>query len=383
MVSAVRKGASLRAVAAQFKVSHSTILFWVRRAEGRRLDRVDFSDRPPRPVRTRRTRAPVEDLVVDLRAQLKDRSALGQYGASAIRDALSVRGVAPLPSVRTVGRILQRRGALDVRRRRRFPAPPRGWYLPAAGDGRAEVDCCDIVEDLRIEGGPLVDVLTGVSLFGRLAAAWPVETPVTACFAAQALPEHWREHGLPDYVQFDNDTRFQGAHHRRNSISRVMRTCLSLGVSVVFAPPQEMGFQASVENFNGQWQRAVWQRHHHGSLRALRERSLAYVGAWRSKHAARIAGVARRRFPQGWALDLQGRPQGTLVYLRRTDADGRATFLGQRFPIDRTWTHRLVRCEVDLTAGRVRAYRLRRREPGDQPLLSEWPFTLPDRPFHE
>ena len=36
----------------------------------------------------------------------------------------------------------------------------------------------------------------------------------------KALTEHWRIFGLPAYAQFDNDTRFQGAHQFRNSIER-------------------------------------------------------------------------------------------------------------------------------------------------------------------
>jgi len=42
-----------------------------------------------------------------------------------------------------------------------------------------------------------------------------------------------------------------------------------------------------------------------------------------------------------------------------------------------------VRCEVQLDAGVIQFYRLRRREPTDQPLICERPYTLPRRPFHE
>ena len=48
-----------------------------------------------------------------------------------------------------------------------------------------------------------------------------------------------------------------------------------------------------------------------------------------------------------------------MVYVRRTDAEGRAEVLGRAFEVDRYWAHRLVRAEVDLDAGRIRFYRLR------------------------
>jgi hypothetical protein len=43
----------------------------------------------------------------------------------------------------------------------------------------------------------------------------------------------------------------------------------------------------------------------------------------------------------------------------------------------------LVRAEVDLDGGKIRFYRLRRREPGDQPLLKEVVHRIRSKPFHE
>ena len=82
-------------------------------------------------------------------------------------------------------------------------------------------------------------------------------------------------------------------------------------------------------------------------------------------------------------MNLQARLRGRMVYVRRTDAEGRAEVLGRAFEVDRHWVHRLVRAEVDLDAGKIRFYRLRRREPGDQPLQKEVVHRAPFKPFHE
>ena len=103
--------------------------------------------------------------------------------------------------------------------------------------------------------------------------------PVTAKAAVEALIEHWRTFGLPGYAQFDNDTIFQGTHTHPDVIGRVMRLCLSLGIVPVFVPPREMGFQAMIESYNGQWQAKVWARFAHGSLAELEGRSGRYVAA--------------------------------------------------------------------------------------------------------
>ena len=92
---------------------------------------------------------------------------------------------------------------------------------------RSELDSFDVVEGLVIEGGIGVEVLNAVSLHGGLIASWPAST-IFAHTVVQALIEHWRGFGLPAYAQFDNDTRFQGAHQFSDTIGRVIRLCLSL-----------------------------------------------------------------------------------------------------------------------------------------------------------
>ena len=98
------------------------------------------------------------------------------------------------------------------------------------------------------------------------------------------MAEHWSAHGRPDFAQFDNDTRFQGSHAHPNRLGRVVHLCLCLGVIPVFAPPRETGFQAHIESFNHRWQQKVWHRWRHPHLRALQQRSRAYIGAHRQRH---------------------------------------------------------------------------------------------------
>jgi transposase len=384
MVAAARRGMALREVARRFDVALATVRLWVARAEGNRLDRIDFAAKPPgRPRPVNRSSQELEDLVLTLRVELKDRSDLGEFGARAIRDALKAKGISPLPAARTIGRILERRGALDGRKRTRRPAPPAGWYLPDLASRRAELDSSDIVEGLVIRGGAHVEVLNATSLHGGLVASWPMDV-VTAKAAVEALVGHWRAVGLPAYAQFDNDTIFQGPHQHKDVVGRVARLCLGLGIVPVFAPPREPGFQAAIENYNGRWQAKVWARFTHESLEGLQAQSGRYVAASRLRAAARIeAAPARRPFPEVWALDLQAAPRGRIIYLRRTGAAGGVELLGRGFEVDARWPHRLVRAEVDLDAGQIRFYALRRRDPAHQPLLREVAYKPPRRRFQE
>lgn len=383
MVALVRRGAALRGVARRLRVSLHTVQRWVARAEGQRLDRVDWTNHPPVARTIHRTAPETETQILQLRRALKDLSDLGEFGARAIRQTLLERGHRHPPSVRTIGRVLERHGVVDYRRRRRRPAPPRGWHLPDVAAGRAELDSFDVVEGLVLPDKTDVEVLTGTSLHGRVVGAWP-GPPLTARRIAALLIEHWREVGLPTYAQFDNDNRFQGPHQHPDTLGRVTRLCLSLGVVPVFAPPREPGFQNMLENFNGLWQVKVWARFAPASLAELCDGSGRYIRASRQRAALRNeSGPQRTPFPTTWQLDLQAPLQGRIIFLRRTSEHGAVALLGRMFCVDSLWCHRLVRCELMPDTHCIRFFALRRAQPESQPLLHEVPYSLPTRRFRE
>jgi putative transposase len=379
MVAAVRRGRPQRAVARAFGVSLRTVQVWVARATGLRLDRVDWSARPPGSrVAINRTAAVLEQRIVALREELRATSVLGEYGAAAIHRALTEGGSPErLPTVRTLGRILARRGCLDGHHRVRRPPPPRGWYVPEVGAGHAEVDLFDVIEDLKLAQGPRLDVLTGVSLHGGLPGAWPLPQATTDRILG-CLAHHWRAVGRPAYAQFDNDTRFQGPHQHPDVFGRVVRFCLQLGVTPIFAPPREFGLQNPIEHFNGLFQRKVWRRFHFDSPEALGAQTEGYLAARRQRLAARIeAAPPRRPWPGRWEFHPEVLPAGRVIFIRRTTADGTLALLGHTWVVDRQWSHRLVRAEIDLGYGTLTGYGLRRQVPEDQRCLGTWAYRYP------
>ena len=358
----------MREVAHTFGVSASTVSLWCARAQGQRLDRVDFvGDKPG--LATNRLADSVERRILGMRTLLKA-SVLGEYGAAAIHRALSgCSPSSPVPSKPTIHRVLLRNGAVDSARRQRRPPPPKGWYLPEVAQGRAELDTFDFIEDLKIAGGPIVDVLTATSLHGGLADAWPM-LERTAQNTLLAVLQRWRQDGLPGYAQFDNATIFQGSHRASDSVGRVVRLCLALGITPVFAPPREPGFQNAIEGFNALWQAKAWRRNHVSDIEHLQRVSAAYIAAYRNKSACRIeAAPSRAGFPKSFKLDLQAPLHGKAIYIRRTTEAGQVTLLGRTFAVDSKWIRRLVRCEVDFSRHCINFYALRRRDPDNHPLL--------------
>ena len=374
MVAAVRRGASRRAVAREFGVGLGTVQRWLARAGDERLDRVDFTARSSRPHRTTRIPLPLEDLILEVRETLRAESALGEYGARAIEGELAARveqgEIDAVPALRTIGRVIERRGALERRRRVRRPPPPPGWYLPAVASRQVELDSFDVIEELRLKGGPVFDILTGVSIHGGIEAAWP-GLHVTARTTVDALAGHWEAHGLPGYAQFDDDTRFAGVHGFADRLGRVVRFCLAQGVVPVFAPVRESGFQNAIESYNARWKAKVWRRFFFPGFDDVVAASLRYVAASRARLTARIeAAPSRQPIADGPSM-----PASTIVYLRRTDGEGATRLLGQVIEVDPGWPHRLIRVEVDFGERSIRCFALRRRAPDEQPLLRELPLA--------
>ncbi len=378
MVKAVRAGMSIGQAALEFGFRKSTAAFWVQRAQGKRLDRADLADRKPGRA-WNRTSFALEQRIAELRMELRE-GILGEYGAHAIAAALQTEMPHP-PGEATINRVLARLGLQDGVRRIRRPAPPKGWYLPQVVAGRAELDCFDFIEDLKIAEGPLVDVLTAKSLHGALTDAWVVGGKSTKG-TLPCLLQRWQRDGLPGYAQFDNDAVFQGAHHFADTVGAVSRLCLQLRVIPVFVPPLEHGMQNIIESFNALWQAKVWRRHRVADMGELQMCSNQYIAAHRARtHALAEPAPRRRDVPKGFAFKPRAPLRGRIIFIRRTNDTGHVHMLGQTFHVSSTWPHRLVRCEVDLDHQEIRCFALRRRAPTEQPLLVTIPYHRLDKPF--
>ena len=374
MVAAVRRGMALREAARRFHVGLFTVQRWVRRALGRALPSVDWSDHSHAPQRSpQRCTEQVRQAIVAQRADLAQ-GALGFVGAGAIHEQLRTKLGASCPSIRTIGRVLRTEGLVNTARRQRLAPPPPGWYLPAVASRQVDLDSCDYIEDLRIEDGPFVQVLTARALWAPTAGAWTTDQ-ASAAHACHGLLSLWQQHGRPHYVQFDNGAVFQGARNRPDIFGAVTRFCLALGVTPVFAPPAEHGMQNLIEGFNALWQQKVWQRFYHPDSRALQHTSDRFVSAWCTRRAHHAHPPSRRPLPSAGRIDLRQLAAGTIIYLRRCNDSAQLAVLGQHLTLPPSWAHRLVRVEVNLFNALIRCYGLRRAEPRTQPLLLEQPYS--------
>ena len=336
MVAAVRRGAPRREVARRFGVALATVQLWVARAGA--APRPRRLGRPPR--RAAPAGQPLRAGAGGPRADHPPRAEGDQRPGRVRRPRPSARpwrprGIAPLPSVRTIDRILDR-----ARGPGRPPPgpPPRAAAGLVSARGRrpaAELDSFDIVEGLVIKGGPQVEVLNGISLHGGLVASWPM--------AARSPPRRssspWSSTGGRSACRATPSSTTTRSSRGRTSPPTWSAgsggcawawgwcRCSSRRASRASRRPSRATTAAGRPRSGPGSRTSRWT--------GLQARSARYVAApGRGPRRGSRRPRRGRPFPEGWQLDLQARPRGRIVYLRRTDAQGGVEVLGRRFEVD-------------------------------------------------
>ena len=191
-----------------------------------------------------------------------------QIGAGKIREELRMLGLTPLPSVRTIARILERVGQTNPSLRLAKPLAKTDYPGPQAQDSN-QVHQVDMVGPRYLKGDStryyflICKDAFDQTVYLELAENRSMDGVLAFLIRA------WQHLGLPGVVQFDNGREFCGFGAPASHLSRVIRLCLRLEVEATFIPkgnPQRNGpvcvrrTGRSVENFNGWFQPVLLKR---------------------------------------------------------------------------------------------------------------------------
>jgi|RhiMetdeSRZDD1v2_1073273.scaffolds.fasta_scaffold391254_2 winged helix-turn helix protein/integrase-like protein len=300
-------------------------------------------------------------------------------GAPVIQAELKALGTRPLPSGRTIERVLERNG-LTAPRVRLAPLLPRQEYPGPQARATNELHEVDLVGPIYLQGrGHRYYIWIGKDAFDgavclRLAESRRMDEVLWF------LGECWKDLGRPEQVQFDNARELCGWGTAARTLSRVIRLCLRFGVSPVFIPAGEPQFNGSVENFNGWFQEPLFQRRFRrpGDLR----RELARLQeAVNTQHvhprlggqtpAQHRRGLRLQKLPASFAVPTGRLPlaEGRVTFIRRVSVAGTVTVLSQAFRVGKRHRGLYLRLVVDTRRGRLTAYLNGR-------VLKRWPYEL-------
>lgn len=287
-------------IARSLGYSRKWIYKWVERYESNSNDSDWCRNQPSAPHRNpRKLSEVIVETVKLVRLSLYNEGLF--CGAQAIRMELEDLAVEPLPSLRTINRILSRE---ELTHRRTGRYEPKGKEYPKlVGRFVNEVHQVDFVGPCYL-GGPLrFYSLNSVDLATGRCAIHPVLNKAGQN-SVSAIWSIWCRLGVPHHQQVDNEAVFYGSQRHPRGMGNMIRVCLLNDVEAWFIPFAEPWRNGVVEKFNDHYQAGFLRRVIMKEEEDLRRESLLFE----HKHNTRY------RYTK-----LQGRtPQAALEHSRET-----------------------------------------------------------------
>jgi len=337
---------------------------WVER--GRRGEDGWFENVSRRPTECpRRTPREMEEIVKMVRLSLYNDGAF--CGAQAILWEMEEMGVAPLPSERTVNRILAR-NALTHKRTGRYE--PKGKKYPALAAIKAnDVHQMDFVGPCYLRGSVKFHSLHSMDIMSRRCAVEPVTQGKDKL--VELVWNSWLRLGVPRFVQIDNEMVFYGSLRYPRGMGKLIRLCLLNAVEPVFIPQREPWRNGVVEKFNDHWRQKFLHREGMANAAELKEKSLAFEtrhnARWRysalggkSPLQCLKASEAKLRFPerpQAPKTPLPKPEQGRYHVVRFIRSDGILDIFGEKFHAPSEAIYEYVQATVDVARQRLQVRR--------------------------
>jgi len=331
----------------------------------------------------RRISAELERSILNVRQRLASQAHPGtrysHIGASTILAELQHLHIRPLPSVRTIERVLQRNG-VSVPKVRLAPFLPRHTYPTPPAHESNHLHQVDGVGPIYLKGHRQRHyIFVGKDVFDgavclRLYRSRKMDTVL------DFLSECWKSLGRPAQVQFDNAREIVGWGPAARYLSRVLRLCLRFDVEPVVIPPARPQRNGSVENFNGWFQPRLFQRHY--TQRSALQRELQRLQETvNTQHVQqRLGGLTpepyrhRRKLqklPQGYTVPREPLPiaAGRITFIRQVTSQGNVHLLSQSFKVGKRLKGEYLKIVLDTQRAHLTAYRQGR-------VFKRWPYPF-------
>lgn len=298
---------------------------------------------------TNRTPPHIERAVISIRQRLAKRASpetrYGLVGATQIRAELTKLGYSPVPSIRTIERIVNSAG-LSCPPLKLAPPLARTEYPGPQAQDSNQLHQVDFVGPRYLKGDSTrYYFLVCKDVFDQAVYLEFVASQTSETVLA-FLVHAWQHLGIPDCVQFDNGRAFCGWGASARSLSRVIRLGLRLQVEVLFIPKSKPWHNGAVEQFNGWFQPLLLERPYRRPADARRQvQQLMTTVNEHHVHAhlrqktatAYRRGKALRKLPADCQLHHEKLPiaVGKVSFIRLVHATGTVKVLEQQFKVGR------------------------------------------------
>ena len=263
-------GQSIGLICRRLRCSRSWFYKWLARYQAGRTHWFEPQSRCPHSL-ARQTPGEVVEAVKLTRLSLYNQGVF--CGAQAIRWELADLLFSPLPSLRTINRILARE---DLTHRRAGRYEPKGRSYPVLeATTPNQVHQSDFVGPCFLRGPVRFYSYNNVDLATGRCAVEPVLTRAGQA-VIDAIWAVWWRLGLPNHQQVDNEWVFYGSPAHPRGMGHLIRLCLTYGVEPWFIPPREPWRNGVIEKFNAHYRQRFLAKEDLSAAQILRLRSHAF-----------------------------------------------------------------------------------------------------------
>jgi len=334
-------------------------------------------------VQPRRIAPDLERTILMIRQRLTSQIHSGTryslIGASTIVAELAALHIRPLPSVRTIERVLERNGVTLPKVRLAPFVAPSTYPTPQAEESNQlhQVDC---VGPLYLKGQrQRYYIFVGKDVFDG-AVCLRIYRSRRMEVLLDFLGECWKSLGLPTQVQFDNAREVVGWGPAERYLSRALRLCLRFGIEPVIIPPAHPERNGSIEHFNGWFQPRLFQRHY-TQLSTLKRELQRLQQTVNDQHVQqRLSGLTPtqhrrrrklRKLPTGYRIPTEPLPiaVGRISFIRQVTVHGNVHLLSQTFKVGKRCKWEYVKVILDTRRAQLTVYRHGR-------VFKRWPYPF-------
>lgn len=288
-------------------------------------------------------------------------------GAQAIHWELEDLCVKPLPSLRTINRILSR-NELTHRRTGRYE--PKGKKYPALkGTSANRAHQADFLGPCYLSGAVRFYSLNAVDLAtGRCAVETLIERG--GQHTVNAFWAIWQRLGMPDHIQVDNEMVFYGSPAYPRSMGILIRLCLLNKIELWFVPQREPWRNGVVEKFNDHYRQKFLGRIQMTDEAELRTQSRLFEQKHNQRYRySKLAGLTPQkalamsnktlRFPESETAPnhpLKKPERGRYHVVRFIRSDGKLDVFGEKFLVPPEAIYEYVTATIDVKEQKLKLY---------------------------
>ena len=225
------------------------------------------------------TGSDIEEMIRVIRSSLAAKDLF--CGAQAILWEMEDLGIVPLPSIRTINRILERGGLVKSRKGGYKPVGTLYPVLPSLRPNQTHQ--ADLVGPCYLKGPVRFFSLNVLDTSTFRCGIHPCQS-----LAGQAILDGiwgiWKRMGIPERIQVDNAMSFFGSPTHPRGMGPLIRLCLQNGVEPWFIPMSEPWRNGMIESFNDRYQQMFLGKRVMSSREELEKESLEFEQRHNSRY---------------------------------------------------------------------------------------------------